>query len=116
MVEALESYNGVRYNLGAWVVMPNHVHVVVRPEPGVGELDAITRSWKGYTARKINAVEGRPGRFWQGESYDSIIRDAEHLYRVVQYIGNNPGKAGLAGKCPLWVRPEWMEAGFGFGE
>ncbi|HMJ89024.1 MAG TPA: transposase [Candidatus Acidoferrum sp.] len=63
---ALRFFDGQRYTLGTWVVMPNHVHVIVRPE-GEHLLDEILQSWKGYTGREANKVLARTGQnFWQG--------------------------------------------------
>ena len=96
--------------------MPNHVHAVVRPlmceeEP----LERILQSWKRYTAREINRQFELTGAFWQEESFDRIIRDEEHLWRVLQYIGTNPVKAGLSrDQCPSWARPEWVSLGWKF--
>jgi hypothetical protein len=55
------------------------------------------------------------GSLWQEETFDRIIRDEEHLWRAIQYIGANPAKAGLApGACPVWIRPQWLALGWKF--
>jgi REP element-mobilizing transposase RayT len=82
------------YDLRAWVVMPNHVHVVWTPRVPMPE---ITRWVKGSTARRANTLLGRTGRaFWQDESYDHWVRGREELEKVVGYIERNPVHAGLA--------------------
>jgi REP element-mobilizing transposase RayT len=116
VVEAMHYFDGVRCELDAYVVMPNHVHVLVRPL--TCELDSLERllhSWKRHTSQIINRSYRRRGSLWQEESFDRIIRDEEHLYRALQYIGANPAKAGLPlGLCPRWVRPEWVQLGWRF--
>jgi hypothetical protein len=58
---------------------------------------------------------GQLGELWQDESYDRIIRNEEHLWRAIQYIGSNPKNAGLPSDCcPLWIRPEWKALGWDF--
>jgi hypothetical protein len=96
--------------------MPNHVHVIVRPLLcDVEPLERILQSWKRHTALKINRLLAQSGTLWQDESFDRIIRDEEHLYRVLQYIGANPSKAGLTtAQCPTWIRPAWIELGWRF--
>ena len=118
MTGAMHHFDGERYQLGAYVVMPNHVHVIVRPtQPEIQSLDAILGSWKQFASGKINAHAGTTGSHWQDEGYDRIIRDEEHLYRVLQYIGRNPKNAGLPHTaCPLWIRPEWIASGWKFEE
>ena len=75
------------------------------------ELGAIKRT----TSRFVNQGEGLSGQLWTQESYDRIIRDEEHLYRVVQYIGNNPANAKLpATQWYRWINPAWEEAGWKF--
>lgn len=113
---SLLHFHGDRYELGCRVVMSNHVHVIVRPlEPAEQELEDILKSWKSYTARRINAALGRTDSLWQDESCDRIVRDAEHLWRAIQYIGSNPGKAGLPREsCLLWINPEWDQLGWTF--
>ena len=112
--EKFRSFDGTRYQLGAFVVMPNHVHVLVRPFPG-HPLDRITKAWKGVSARAINSMVSRKAQtLWQDESYDAIVRDEEHLFRIVRYIGNNPAKAKLSSGFVRWVSPMWEAAGYGF--
>jgi REP element-mobilizing transposase RayT len=96
--------------------MPNHVHAVARPlNPADDPLEMILKSWKGVSSRWINESLGRSGTLWQRESFDRIIRDEEHLWRVIQYIGANPRKAGLsAAESRLWIRPEWERLGWRF--
>ena len=77
------------------------------------ELGAIKRT----TTRFINQREGSSGPLWTQESYDRIIRDEEHLYGVVQYIGANPIKAQLPPKeWHRWINPEWENAGWKFDD
>jgi len=90
----LTHFDGERYDLIAWCIMPNHVHVVFRPHDGV-ELADILHSWKSYTAKKANALLGLSGAFWQGEYYDHIVRDGDDFTRQVNYVLNNPAVAGL---------------------
>lgn len=86
---ALMHFDGERYRLHSWVVMPNHVHLVVTPF-GKHELSDILHSWKSFTAKRINARIGRSGPFWQKESFDHIVRSPEALVRIDAYIYSNP--------------------------
>lgn len=101
---ALKHFEGDRYHVLAWCVMPNHVHVVFRPLPG-HELSGILQSWKSYTANEANKKLDRKGEFWLAESYDHLIRDDEDLQRQIAYVVNNPVKAGLK---------DWKWSGMGF--
>jgi REP element-mobilizing transposase RayT len=101
--DALSFFDGRRYRLHAWCVMPNHVHVVASPLTG-RDLAGILHSWKSFTASEINAIVGRAGAFWQKESYDHIVRDADEFATTVRYVQENPTKAGL--KAWRWVWPE----------
>ena len=82
------------YDLRAFVVMANHVHVLIRTR----QTGSRVLQWiKGTTAREANLVLGRTGEsFWQRESYDHRVRNAQQLERIVAYIENNPVRAGLA--------------------
>ena len=102
--------------LGCYVVMPNHVHAIAKPlRPDEKSLEDLTGLWKGRSAREINVLLRATGVRWQRESYDRIIRDEEHLWRVIQYIGGNPAKANLsASDVSLWINPSWESLGWRF--
>jgi REP element-mobilizing transposase RayT len=106
VADALRFHAGQRFDLLAWVVMPNHVHVVVRPLPGF-TLSQITKSWKGFTAREANGRLGRAGEFWQGESYDHLVRDDEDQHRCGHYTTMNPVNARLCAQPEDW---RWSSA------
>ena len=116
VADAMHKTDGERCELGCCVIMPNHVHAVVRPlQPKSDPLEMILRSWKGATAREINELLGQSRTLWQRESFDRIVRDEEHLWRVIQYIGSNAAKARLpTDDVPLWIRPSWVECGWKF--
>ena len=81
------------YQLHAYAVMPNHVHLLITPHL---ELARITHSLKRFTARAANLVLCQTGQpFWQDESYDHLVRDANEFDRIEAYIENNPVRAGL---------------------
>jgi len=99
---ALRFHIGQRFELLAWVVMPNHVHAVVRPLPG-WTLSEILKSWKGFSAREANKLLQRTGTsFWQEESYNHLIRDDEDLQRHCHYTTMNPVNAGLCATPESW--------------
>ncbi len=83
-----------RYVLDAWVIMPNHVHVLIKPLNG-HQLSDILHSWKSFTANKLNKEIGKTGAFWMAESYDHIVRDVAELAHFRDYICQNPVKAKL---------------------
>lgn len=105
---ALLHFDGERYDLLAWCVMPNHVHVVVRPKDGHA-LPDILHSWKSFSSSQINRVLEKSGSVWMRESFDRIIRDANHLANAVKYVMDNPKQASLGNWrwCGLaaWVEP-----------
>ncbi|RBP40575.1 transposase IS200 family protein [Roseimicrobium gellanilyticum] len=114
MSNSMLHFHGKRYELGAHCVMPNHVHAVFRPLDN-HSLDDVLHSWKGYTADQMNQMLSRKGSVWVQESFDTIVRDARHLARVVQYIGRNPAKADIPReRWRRWVNPEWERIGWGF--
>ena len=92
--EALLHFDGERYALLAWAVMPNHVHAVARLRPGNGLADVV-HAWKSFTARGANRLLGRRGRFWQADYYDHLVRNPDDLQRCVDYVRRNPSRAGL---------------------
>jgi putative transposase len=99
--DALRFFEGQRYKLGAWAVMPNHVHVLV--DVWQTPLADILHSWKGFTARKANLVLGRTGAFWEREYWDTRMRDEEQRRKAGHYIENNPVKACLAREAKEWA-------------
>lgn len=118
VVDQLQAAQDDAYELGCYVIMPNHVHAVVRPlRSGAKELEAILQTWKGASAAKLSAVRGGSGSLWQRESFDRIVRDEEHLWRAIQYVGRNGSRAGLrAGEFVRWINPRWEELGWKFVE
>jgi len=86
---ALKHFEGERYFLDEFVVMPNHVHLIVIPKDE-WTLDKITHSWKSFTANEINKITGNAGQLWMHESFDHIIRSEKQLQRIRQYIVDNP--------------------------
>lgn len=102
MVEdALLYYDNERYRLLAWVIMPNHIHMLITPLAG-HSLSGIMKSIKTWTSRHANEILQRKGRFWMPDYYDRFIRNSKHYYDVVTYIENNPVKAGLSGRPSEW--------------
>ena len=86
---ALQHFDRQRYDLHAWCVMPNHVHVLVSIEKGA-DLPKIVHSWKSYTAHQIGL-----GPIWQREYFDRVIRSPDEFCDTRAYIRNNPIRAGL---------------------
>jgi len=93
--------DGHSCRLLAWVVMPNHVHVVAEMNGGAS-LSKVVQQWKGVSAREINQELGGGGRLWQPEYHDRFIRDQEHLAAAVNYTHGNPVAAGLCERAEDW--------------
>lgn len=102
VVDALEHFHCDRYLLRAWVVMPNHVQVIVTPL-GEHQLSQILHSWKWFTASELNKKMGRSGPYWEKESFDHIVRSSESLERITAYIAANP-KGLLPGTFSVFVK------------
>jgi putative transposase len=111
-MKEMHNMNGSRYQLMAYCIMPNHVHLLI--ESLVGEqpnhrgrsakypVTDTLRLLKGRTARDCNHELKRNGSFWQHESFDHVIRDEKELERIILYILNNPVKAGLVKAWQDW--------------
>jgi type I restriction enzyme R subunit/putative DNA methylase len=111
IVETLETGDGERafYDLRAYVVMPNHLHLVLLPKVPV---PTITRWLKGSTARRANQILKRTGqRFWQDESYDHWIRSDSELQKIVRCVERNPVTAGLVSWESEWPWSSAAKAG-----
>lgn len=109
--DSLLTFDSVRYRLLAWVVMPNHVHVLFEPKQG-WTVAKIVAGWKKFTARKIrdqrrDSGQGAGGSVWHREYWDRYIRDEKHFRQTVEYIHLNPVKAGLVGRAEMW---RWSSA------
>jgi len=98
---ALLHFDGERYRLIAWCVMPNHVHGLIETREN-RPLASIIHSWKSFTAHSANQILDRSGDFWFREYFDRFVRDERHFRSAVAYIEENPVKAGLAR-----LREEW---------
>lgn len=103
---ALLHFHGVRYHVHAWCIMPNHVHVLIEP---LMDLAKIVQGWKSYTARWVLARNGdfalkipASDQLWMREYWDRYIRDAAHYENAVEYIHQNPVKAGLCPSAEVW--------------
>jgi REP element-mobilizing transposase RayT len=111
MQQTLQIFDGERYRLISWCIMPNHVHVLIEPTIS---LPKILQSWKSFTgswAISHNAELGlgvpmTPGatknQFWMREYWDRYIRNEEHFHNTIDYIHNNPVKAGLCSEARDW--------------
>jgi len=119
---ALLHFDGKRYQMFAWVVMPNHVHTLFQPI-GSWTVSKIVASWKKFTARRFNemlkaevrskanqeigvprkfAPSSLPIRVWHREYWDRFIRDETHFHAAKRYIEENPVKAGLTSRAEEW--------------
>jgi len=106
MVEAIWYRENRHYELHAYVVMANHVHLLITPHVDVGKL---MQSLKRFTAREGNRILGLTGQaFWQDESYDRLVRDETEFHRIAQYIEMNPVGAGLVATPEAFP---WSSAG-----
>jgi REP element-mobilizing transposase RayT len=108
VADAILHFAGERFELIAWVIMANHVHLLLRPiDPHT--LSDIIHSIKSFTSSRANKILGRKGRFWAPEYYDRFIRDRKHFVRVKRYIDENPVKAGICALADEWP---WGSAGW----
>lgn len=99
--DALLHFQGQRYALHAWCVMPDHVHVLMTPFED-RPLDTILHSWKSFTANEVNKMLHRAGALWQPESFDHLVRSVEAFERFMTYIESNPVEAGLCSDPSAW--------------
>jgi REP element-mobilizing transposase RayT len=99
--DSLLKFDGDRYHLFAWCVMPNHEHsLMTRFEDA--KLEEIMQAHKSYTAHEANKILNRKGQFWMVEYYDRLIRNQKHFYNALRYIEDNPVKARLCAKPSDW--------------
>ncbi len=91
--DALRHFDGQRYLLHEWVIMPNHVHALFTPLRTI-PLSSIVHSWKSYTAKRANRLAGLTGSFWHVGCFDRMIRNERHFRVTADYIRANPVNAG----------------------
>lgn len=105
--EAVRFFHGQKYDLRAWVVMPNHVHALFKVD--TTPMARILESWKKHTAQMANRLLKRRGEFWQADYWDTYMRDSEHELKTRNYIESNPAKASLVVDPKTW---RWSSARF----
>jgi len=113
VVTALRHFDGSRYVLYDYFVMPDHVHCILQPTVADGRtepLSGIMQSLKGWLARQINAAAGRRGKLWQTETYDHLLRNVEDYEEKSAYILENPFRRGLVQQGAAWA---WWGRGSG---
>ncbi|MGZ0707547.1 REP-associated tyrosine transposase [Coraliomargarita sp. W4R53] len=98
---ALRHFDSDRYTVAAYVVMPNHVHIVFQPQEGC-LIEDIMHSWKSYTSKEVHKLTGNCGELWQRGYWDRLIRSQLHFDRCLRYIRENPADAGLVGAHYTW--------------
>lgn len=108
VAETVRHFEAERYDLRAWVVMNDHVHVIVRPFPE-WDLSKILHSWKSYTAHQLVKLGGRQAPVWLSESYERVVRGDSELVKFVRYIRHNPGRRWPGVQHYRW---RWESGGF----
>lgn len=98
---AILHFHRKRYEVLGWCVMPNHVHAIFSPLANHTPA-GILHSWKSFTAHKINSALYREGTLWERESFDHLIRSADHVESFVEYAENNPVEAGFCARAADW--------------
>ena len=107
VIESLKFWEGKKLNNCAFTIMNNHIHWVFElfekdQEGKPVYLQDLLQSVKRFSANQINKLENRQGSLWQKESFDTTIRNEEHMYHAINYTLNNPVTAGLVHDWKLW--------------
>jgi REP element-mobilizing transposase RayT len=106
LISAINFYAGNIYELHSYCIMPNHLHLLIRPLPGQGvgfhKVSTTVQRLKSYTAKMINQKYERQGKIWHRDYFDRFIRNPDDYRNVVNYILANPVKAGLVKKAEDW--------------
>lgn len=100
---AFQHFHEERYWLHAWVVMPNHAHVLIELN-GQAALQEILHSWKSFTSHEANKILQRRGDFWMDDYWDRFVRNQKHFDNAVEYAHQNPVKAKLVAQAEDWPR------------
>ena len=103
VTKSLQHFNGERYDLERFVIMPNHVHALIQMNGGF-DLRKQFREIQRYSARQINPLLGRTGELWQGEPFDHVVRSEKQFLYLQNYIAKNPEKGKVPeGDFVLWI-------------
>ena len=100
--DSLLHFDGERYRLSGWVVMLNHVHLLLTPLVE-WSLSRIMKDMKSFTSREANKLLGRRGQFWMEDYFDRYVRDGKHFANAIAYIEINPVKAKLCARPEDWL-------------
>lgn len=107
LAETLSARDGTDYQLHSWVIMPNHVHILMSPME-VRSISNVVCGWKRFSATRIGKISGTGSGLWQKDYFDRLIRDWDHFQNVARYIRRNPSKACLnKGRFLLFEAP-WV--------
>lgn len=98
----IHHYDSKYYQLICYCIMSNHIHLVIKLTENAPDLSKIMHSIKRYTAKESNILLDRKGAFWAQESYDHLVRNSNELRTIVNYVVNNPVKAGLTKDWNKW--------------
>ena len=107
VMNSLRFNDGKLYELHLAMIMPNHIHMIIKPLTDSNKpvsLAKIMKDHKSYTANEANKILQRNGQFWHHENYDHYIRSDEEYYRIKEYILNNPVKAELVDHYRNWKK------------
>jgi REP element-mobilizing transposase RayT len=99
--DTLKYHENLKYILYAYCIMPNHLHILLQPMKG-NSLSSIMHSIKSYTAHKMKGIINCGEHFWQNENYDHTIRNTDDFENTLNYIIENPVKAGLVENWEDW--------------
>lgn len=106
VADSMLYHDGTWFDVLAYCIMPNHVHLVLIPYESSDNADysltKIMHNIKRNSANHANKILGRTGAFWQHESYDHFARNEKELERIIKYVINNPVKAGLVDDWRSW--------------
>jgi type I restriction enzyme R subunit len=103
VANSLLHFDGARYRMGEFVIMPNHVHLLA-VFPTAEAMKVQCDSWLHYTAFQINQAIGEKGKLWQQEPFDHLVRSVQQYEDLRKYIADNPSKAGLGPEAYLYRR------------
>jgi len=99
--KSLLHFDDERYRASAWVVMPNHLHMLITPVTE-WSLSTIMKDLKSFTSHEANRILRRTGQFWMEDYFDRYVCDAKHFVNAIGYVEDNPVKAGLCKKASDW--------------